>query len=323
MQEGVNENKNISKTVISASLVGLAALASVGIYLATKGKGKVKPQTLVDEVKNPTNSSQLEELQKQAKELKYKIRVAYQEKLAQPFDGNFTLIEQDAFKQDGKKMITSSKDFDKAKNYIVHLCENIGPHRDFYIPAKQLKENISKDIKSKLSELQKDADWVELRKIRKKLLKQTKTMTKENRPIIESHIDLIDNILQSKVSQDSTVVTLFKESYGMDLKDAVELAKKSSKEVFDYDNSHLAKRPFDRLNKLKLSDFFKKEVRQWTNANNTVKGVEEELNILDTKKQQFQKFQKTLAQEIRQSEDVKALKEINRQIAELTKQNVK
>ena len=42
-QEGDNKNKPVSKTVIGASLVGLAALASVGVYLATKGKAKVKP----------------------------------------------------------------------------------------------------------------------------------------------------------------------------------------------------------------------------------------------------------------------------------------
>ena len=41
------EEKPVSKTVIGASLVGLAALASVGVYLATRGKGKVKPQTLL------------------------------------------------------------------------------------------------------------------------------------------------------------------------------------------------------------------------------------------------------------------------------------
>lgn len=40
LQEGDNKNKPVSKTVIGASLVGLAALASVGIYLATRGKAK-------------------------------------------------------------------------------------------------------------------------------------------------------------------------------------------------------------------------------------------------------------------------------------------
>ncbi|MCR5266469.1 MAG: hypothetical protein K6E29_07750 [Cyanobacteria bacterium RUI128] len=322
-----DEKKPVSKTVIGASLVGLAALASVGIYLATKGKGKVKPQTIIDEVKNPINNTQLEELQKQANELKDKIKVAYQKKLAQPFDGNLTLIEQDALRQEGKTMITSSKDFDKAKDYIIHLHENDGPHRDFYIPAKQLKENVYKDIKSKLSELQKDADWIELRKIRKNLLKQSKTSTKRDRAIIGSHIELIDNILLSKVSKDSSIPKLFEDFYSMDIKDATKLAKSSTKRVFDTVDYKSEIRPFDTtvmdLRNLKLSDFFKKEVKTWNSANNTVKGVEEELIKLDEKKHEFKELQKTLAKEIRQSDDVKALKELNKQIAELSKQNSK
>lgn len=48
------EKKPLSKAVVGASLVGLAALASVGIYLATKGKGKVKPQEVINETKNHT-----------------------------------------------------------------------------------------------------------------------------------------------------------------------------------------------------------------------------------------------------------------------------
>ena len=49
------EKKPISKAVIGATLIGLAALASVGIYIATKGKGKcsVKPQDLKEN--NPVN----------------------------------------------------------------------------------------------------------------------------------------------------------------------------------------------------------------------------------------------------------------------------
>ena len=58
---------------------GLAALASVGIYLATKGKGKVKPQTLVDEVKNSTNNTQLEELYAAQKYYKLAVSLGYQQ----------------------------------------------------------------------------------------------------------------------------------------------------------------------------------------------------------------------------------------------------
>lgn len=49
------ENKTVSKTIVGATLVGLAAFASVGIYLATKGKSKcnIKPQDLKEN--NPVN----------------------------------------------------------------------------------------------------------------------------------------------------------------------------------------------------------------------------------------------------------------------------
>ncbi len=307
-------------------LGSLAALAiGGGIYLATKGRGKganIKSQTLGDEVKNPTNNTQLEELQKQAKNLKNKIKVAYQEKLESLFPiKNFdSLIVQDGFKQGGKTSITSSKDFNEAKDYITHLHENDGPHRDFYIPAKQLKNKIFNDVKLKLADLQKDSDWVELRKIRKNLLKQR---TKENRGIIDTHIELIDNIFLSKVSKDSSISQIFEEFYGMNIKDAAKLAKHSTQQVFEKIDYKSKLRPFEtngmNIRQLKLSDFFKKEVKEWNNANDTINSCEETFKFLDTQKQKFIELKKNLAQEFRQSDDVKTLKELNRQIAELSK----
>lgn len=41
-----DEKKPVSKAVIGGALIGLAALASVGVYLATRGKGNVKPKDL-------------------------------------------------------------------------------------------------------------------------------------------------------------------------------------------------------------------------------------------------------------------------------------
>ena len=320
--------KDISTTTEALVGTGLAALAAVGIYIATKGRskgGNVKPQELMEQL----NVSKLEELKQHASVLRDKICNEYQEKLSKfmPIEDIGNLITQDAFKCAGKTKITCSKDFDRAKDYIIHLHENDGPHRDFYLPAKQLKNKISNDIKTQLSELQKDSDWVELRKIRKNLFKQKKTMTKENRSIIESHIDLIDNILLSKTSKDSSTVTLFEEFFGMSLKDASKLAKKTSKEVFDNVDYHSNNRPFDTTRiskrKLELCDFFKQEVREWTHADDTVKRVECGLKNFDIQKQDFQKFQRALAQEMRQSDDVKALKELNKQIAELYKQSSK
>lgn len=325
-KQETEKKQAVSNTVIGVGLVGLAALASIGVYLATKGKGKVKPQELVEETKNQANTSKLEELKQQAQELKDRIRASYQERLSGflPIQNFESLVIQDGFRQGGKTNITSSKDFDRAKDYITHLHENDGPSRDFYLPAKQLKNDIFSNLKSQLSVLQKDSDWVELRKIRKNLLKQKKTATKENRPIIEFHIELIDNILLSKVSKDSSKVTLFEELFGMNLKEASKMARKSSKEVFENVDYHSNNRPFETMamdsRQLKLSDFFKQEVKQWGIANNTVKDTESVFKFLDNQKQKFQEYQKTLAQEFRQSDDVKALKELNRQITELEKQ---
>lgn len=321
---------NGTKAAIGAGVV--TALAVCADFLFCKGKHAKsifrKAGNKSGNIERSTNDVKLKELQKQAEELKAKICGEYQKKLSERFsiEDYSSLVLQDGFKYGGKTKITCAKDYDKAKDYIIHLHENSGPGRDFYIPAKQLKNNLFNDLKSKLQELQKDSDWVELRKIRKNLLKQKKNITKENRPVIEGHINLIDDILLSKVSKDSSTVTLFEEFWGMSLKDASELAKKSSKEVFDNVDYHSKYEPFPdaitmHLRQLKLSDFFKREVREWELANKTIKDTESALAFLDNQKQKFQKYQKTLAQEIRQSDDVKALKELNRKIAELSKQN--
>ncbi len=49
-----SEKKPVSNKVLAAGLVGLAALASVGVYMATRGKGKcnIKPQNTEEVVEN-------------------------------------------------------------------------------------------------------------------------------------------------------------------------------------------------------------------------------------------------------------------------------
>ena len=275
------EKKPVSKAVIGASLVGLAALASVGIYIATKGKGKVKPQTLVDEVKNPTNNTQLEELQKQANELKEKIKTNYLQKLNEE-------------------------------------CPNISYHKNTLTKKEPILKEFSTNLKNKLKELQNDPEYVELTKLKHQCKRDM------DNPLNSKKLDVINEAIYSKIN-DGHRTPYFKK-LGLSIEETLNILKDPSiKTVREYnqviykniDRTKITIPQLDMMPRACAKDFIQLDRL-------VIGGQDARTAYIQTK--QAKEYLKNahnvkinIAHNVRQSDDVKALKELNHQIAELTK----
>lgn len=326
------EKKPVSKAVIGASLVGLAAIASVGIYIATKGKGKVKPQTLVDEVKNPTNNTQLEELQKQANELKKKIKTDYHSKKQSSMnewktseDSGANVLQMSII---GKKHVETTKDCDKILDelftgqmeYGFEINKNLGIINDF-----------SNIVKGKLKELSSDKDWIELRNWRRNHLRmrKDKNLRKQITPDDKARRQLVDEVLLSKINGEPTEKL---KNLDLSVEDAIKMIKGENTEQvlmdlqvkkysgYDYPELGIGQVP----NKLRIKDLFQSQgYNKYATAKGRVEDWQNQVDLAKKQKSMIKERLTNIAQETRQSDDVKALKELNRQIAGLQKQSTK
>ena len=303
------EKKPLSKAVVGASLVGLAALASVGIYLATKGKGKVKPQTLVDEVKNQANNTQLEELQKQANELKEKIGREYWNKLGQDkeFISGRSPLDKDAYKELSK----DKKDMQKL------LDEN-----------EPIVKEFSTKVRNSVKALQNDPDYVELRKLRNQYKKECRNHNWQN----AGKLQFINELIFTKLNGGQK--TPYFKKLGFEQKEAFDMLSLPSEQFVKmmYKNvpqtEHCALEGYEKAAKQNGLLYLDKLFIGGKEAECALNQVKCARNYLDSKvaektAQRIRDVRVNVAQEIRQSDDVKALKELNQKIAELSKQTSK
>lgn len=333
LQKSDNKNKPVSKAVIGASLVGLAALASVGIYIATKGRGKVKPQTLVDEVKNPTNNTQLEELQKQAKDLKNKIKNDYLSKKEKSMnewkaseDSGVNMFQMSIIR---KEHVEITKDCDKILDILLTKSEELG-HGLNVKKQQGIVNDFSNTVKEKIKELSSDKDWIELRNWRRNHLRmrKDKNLRKQITPDDKARRQLVDEVLLSKINGEPTEKL---KNLDLSVEDAIKLIKGDNVEHvlmdlqvkkfgWDYPELGIGQVP----DKLRIKDLFQNQgYDKYATAKENVNSWKQQVNLAKKQKSMIQERLTNVAQETRQSDDVKALKELNRQIAELKKQSAK
>ena len=321
---------------------GLAALAAVGIYLATKGKGAKATQEVATEMTHGS-AEQLKNLQEQAKQLKAKMKNAYLEKLSKHRPAKeLSLVESDTFQSipghENQNYIRSSKDWKAIKEYHMNLHKDDAlptePSSIYsYYPAKARRDMLSSQIKNRLKELQSDKDWVELRKVRKGLIKDLKLLdiNSEEGKIIRGQLCDINEILESKVLN---IQDDYNKCHTMNIDDASKAMKKRYKNLNEFATAYQNEYKGDEidlrvynenLGKLSLLDdapltihnMFTPQESQWRMASDSVAGFEKQFKEYDENIPKTQEFLKNLAQEFRASEDSKQLKEINKQIAEL------
>jgi len=292
---------------------GLAALAAVGIYIATRGKGKgvnVK-QDMVDELNNQATAEKLKELQKQANELKVKIRGQYKSRLSKESD-NFSWGRSPNCEYAYTQLNTDKKSMEKL------LSDNQPTITEF-----------STRVRNSVKALQNDPDGKELLQLRRQFRKELENDNYEN----TRRLDLINEIIYTKVNNGKS--TPYFKKLGLSVDEALSIVKDKSltqKEVFQKITQHINKKEMPGLmympkatagdgGSLYLTNLY----HDGKNAEYARNQVKRARNYLDSKvaektAQRIRDVRVNVAQETRQSDDVKALKELNRQIAALSKQ---
>ena len=305
-----DEKKPVSKAVIGGALVGLAALASVGIYLATKGKGKCNvKQDMVDELNNQANTDKLKELQNQVYKLKNKILKEYFELLDEQkgFKGNICPTTRDAYKK-----------LSKNKQEMQELLDTNEP----------LAKEYSTKVRNTVKNLQNDPEYIELIKLRNQYRKEVRNCKWENgRKLV-----LVEELIYTKLNGGQK--TPYFKKLGFEQKEAFEMLSLPAEQLEEsiYKNIPQIERSelvgCDRAgsvaNYMYLKNIFKNG-KEGMEALYNVKRARKYLDgkVAETTAQRIKEARVNVANEIRQSDDVKALKELNKQIAELSKQTSK
>ena len=192
------------------------------------------------------------------------------------------------------------------------------------IYKNNVSEN-SKIIKQKIKELSTDTEWKDLRKLRKQFIKIMQTPSAgEQRQIASEKITFINDLLITKVyPQDSAKYNL----YGITEQQAMELVKKDFKTYEEFTNYYDSIKNndipfhFEEIGNrffhngtLSLADVFPEEMGA---IKNSAKLREETFSKLTAAKSLFQKYldsMKQLATEYRQTDGIKELKTLLRNL---------
>lgn len=305
--------KGISTTTKVVVGTGLAALAAVGIYLATKGKAKnLKPQNLSEEITTITNKSEINELKTQVKELKAKIRTAYRTKLK---ENSIDFKSQRGPADNGAYKVLDSDQKEMRKQ----LADN-----------QPIIDDFSKKVRTTIKELQKDSDYKELQKMRHKYKKEMydKSGNFTGNYNNVRKLELINEVLYTKLNNGQK--TPYFSQLGISVEEAIGIIK--NKTLTNEDISKMIFAKFDKKARISLGTA-QKAVSNGINAfylqdafigGSNVKHAYFDAkkaknflnnNVVQNTKKRIRDVRVKVAQEMRSHEDVKKLKELNKQIA--------
>lgn len=202
------------------------------------------------------------------------------------------------------------------KSKIIEDCKsNVVDEKEIQ-KYNDMKNEVSAKIKSTLKDLQADSEWVELRKIRKSLLKTLNSDKKSSQHDVASKkIELVNNILICKLYPEEEQA--FKDTTLMDISNAIEVIKTPFNSLNEFNTAFYAKQKYDfdfaenekffyKECNLTLKDLFPDDMKKYDYANEKIK----ELN-LEPKTKLHEKLVE-LAKEFQVSEDVKKLKNLNK-----------
>lgn len=183
---------------------------------------------------------------------------------------------------------------------------------DFSIEKyERIRDNSSSIVKNKLAELQGDKEWIELRKLRKFLLKQAEAKDDKG-AIAREKISIINDLMSFKV--DTSREQVFKNRNMMDVNDAFGLIRRDfgSLDEFNTAKNEVTKYDFDfdlgegffaGHKKLKVDDLFEEEHETFNFARdnlNKIRNIFE--NVIPKAKEDLHKKLNELALNFRTSE---------------------
>ena len=216
-----NPKSSTSTKTLVAVGTGLAALAAVGIYLATKGKGakavqqathntQEAVQNAANEVKAPNAPSEIETLKEKIATLRQTIKTNYQAERKELNKNSAERLNSYDCKQIGGKP-KSEKDYDKV---IRHLKEdNVEGYK--LDEMNTVVGNYRTKVKEKAKALAGDSDFQEVKKIRRK------KFDFHNQDVVASRT-LIDDVLYSKANGKTSE---YLEALGLSVDDAVHMIR--------------------------------------------------------------------------------------------------
>ena len=326
---------------------GLAALAAVGIYLATKGKGAKATQKAVtetvhntqeavqnvtNEVKTPNAPSEIETLKEKIATLRQNIKTNYQAERKELNENSRDHLNSYVNDYMGG-MPKSEKDYDKV---IRHFKED---KVDGYIldEMNTVIGNYRTHLKEKAKALAGNSEFHEIRKLRHKLIRKNKRNSDEwaIRP-------LIDEVLYSKANGKTSE---YLEALGLSVDDAVQMIKNpkgASKKIIALRNKACGvvgdKRPDDYMarmhsleNKrknlgaiydklLNMEDLFDDMYVEAKNAKLNMSIRKDRLEVIEHLQQQKAQYKQKvieLSHKTRQSAEVQELKQALARLKEL------
>lgn len=320
-----SEDKGLRKAAKLA--IGATALATIVIAgFATKGKLWGKSMNKV--VETPNNESELNLLREQATKLKETIKADYLSRKQNAIlssehkKDNLLLLDVAVLNQAGRRNLETLT----LKDYNILIDDYTKPGGAWFKRKnddKQWLSDFSASVKDRLSELNKDSDWVEMRKIRKELIKNKKIRRSKGIKDIPKNeperLELINEILYAKYTNRKPQIL---DWTGTTIDDLIRLVKDKNTADKYYklleENSYPQFETSLTSGPLRLGQFDSRVFERQTKKDNLL-FYDKRVDELRKAKEELKNMYKKLAGETRSSDDVQKLKELNSKIKELSK----
>ena len=321
-----SEDKGISNAAKMA--IGATALATI-IIAGFATKGKLWGKGINKVVETPNNESELNLLKEQAAKLKEKIKADYLSKRqnvllsSEHTIDNCSMLDIAVLNQAGSQVV--NKKALTLKDYDILINDYTKPGGEWFKRKNDDKQWISdffSGVKDRLSELNKDSDWVEMRKMRKELIKNKKMRRSKGIKDIPKNefarLELINEILYAKYTNQKPEIL---SCTGATVDDLIRIVK--DKNTADKYHKLLEENSWPQFKTsltpgtLRLAHFDSRALELQTKRDSLV-FYDKRVNELRMAKEELKNMYKQLASETRSSDDVQKLKELNSKIKELS-----
>jgi len=290
---GSNKQNSKNRNILLASLGGLAVLGGVAVWVCSRKPKAVNPPINVD------NRDWLE-----INRLKALIKEGYLSKQQEILTELFGENKPPKSIREWANSITATE----TKN--VELKESMLQHKD---------ENI-KALRTKIAALQGDEQWVQLRKLRKNLIEiYNGKGSPDEIAVAAKKVPVINDLLIVKAYPEEA--ENFRKLHWMEPEAAIKLVNANYKNVDEYYEAFKAAqtadinleipirdREFNHFKPLALTDVFPDEAGSVVTCNKEIKKMDDELNYMKSLFAQYRERHSELVNEVRASEDYKALK---------------
>lgn len=304
------EEKSNGKALLLGSLAVLAI--GGGIYLATRGKSKGSTST-ASQTTSTAETPSVKSLEEKIAKLKGEIRGKFVE-ARDTYWGNRDNLGGAPLIVTNDLGLPNFAFSTKQADEVLTRLRNDKNVAD----ARKVLDEFSKSARSRLAELSNDADWVEMRRLRKQLIKgnQAEVTARLNENGNGQRLYLINEILFAKVNGKSKLL----EALGMSVDDAIKMVKAPEIPQLKLDTGLHNLRAMRDVNQM-MSPLTKHHFGNFNNidtARFTIRQNQRQIRHTLEWKEKFPErlktFRDTVLADFRQSDDVKQLKQLTAEL---------